>query len=251
MKRNLPYVYRLTNRSTADFYIGYRCANKKPAEEDIGYHYFSSCKSIKHTFTEYDIEIVAEFFDASAAYDFEQELIFENWGNPKLINAHVVKNGKRQFARRGPLSDAHKQKLSQSLKGREFSNRHRENISKSGKGKHTASDELRRIRSVNASNMSEESKLKSKMTKRNKSVEEKLELHNKLSAVHKGREKTLQHREKIANSNRGKIKSDATKNKQSQTIKNKPRLCCPHCNKIGGQSNMKRYHFDNCKMRPA
>jgi hypothetical protein len=29
----------------------------------------------------------------------------------------------------------------------------------------------------------------------------------------------------------------------------KPRqkLTCPHCNKIGGNSNMKRYHFDNCK----
>ena len=25
---------------------------------------------------------------------------------------------------------------------------------------------------------------------------------------------------------------------------------CPHCGKIGGNSGMKRYHFDNCKMKP-
>ena len=25
------------------------------------------------------------------------------------------------------------------------------------------------------------------------------------------------------------------------------RLTCPHCNKNGGASNMKRYHFEHCK----
>jgi hypothetical protein len=25
-------------------------------------------------------------------------------------------------------------------------------------------------------------------------------------------------------------------------------LICPHCNKAGGRSNMKRYHFENCKV---
>ena len=29
--------------------------------------------------------------------------------------------------------------------------------------------------------------------------------------------------------------------------KPKRKVCCPHCNKIGGSSNMKRYHFDNCR----
>ena len=27
-----------------------------------------------------------------------------------------------------------------------------------------------------------------------------------------------------------------------------PKLICPHCNKTGGQSNMKRYHFNKCKV---
>ena len=28
---------------------------------------------------------------------------------------------------------------------------------------------------------------------------------------------------------------------------NKVQLTCPHCGKVGGQINMKRYHFDQCK----
>lgn len=28
---------------------------------------------------------------------------------------------------------------------------------------------------------------------------------------------------------------------------NKVQVTCPHCNKTGGATNMKRYHFDNCK----
>lgn len=30
---------------------------------------------------------------------------------------------------------------------------------------------------------------------------------------------------------------------------NKVQMTCPHCNKTGGATNMKRYHFDNCKKK--
>lgn len=29
--------------------------------------------------------------------------------------------------------------------------------------------------------------------------------------------------------------------------KNMPKVMCPHCSKVGGRNQMKRYHFDNCK----
>ena len=33
-------------------------------------------------------------------------------------------------------------------------------------------------------------------------------------------------------------------------INNKPKdIICPHCNKKGSPSNMKRWHFDNCKFK--
>lgn len=40
--------------------------------------------------------------------------------------------------------------------------------------------------------------------------------------------------------------STETKIKMS---KPKTKVKCPYCNKVGGISQMKRYHFDNCKMK--
>ena len=34
-----------------------------------------------------------------------------------------------------------------------------------------------------------------------------------------------------------------------KTISKNKRIICPHCNKEGGASGMKRYHFDNCKFK--
>lgn len=53
--------------------------------------------------------------------------------------------------------------------------------------------------------------------------------------------------------NRGKIASIETLQKRSDSMKGKNagpqnRVQCPHCNKDGGISLMKRYHLDNCKL---
>lgn len=71
----------------------------------------------------------------------------------------------------------------------------------------------------------------------------------KISKAHKGKVISDSTREKMKN----KIVSDATKAKLSQANlgKNKgiPKklLECPHCNKTGGEPQMKRWHFNNCK----
>ncbi len=80
---------------------------------------------------------------------------------------------------------------------------------------------------------------------------------------------TPEHNKKIGDANRGKKRkplSDEVKLKISQATKGIPRpmseqhkknlkchqnnlikLTCPHCNKMGQLTNMKRWHFDNCK----
>lgn len=47
----------------------------------------------------------------------------------------------------------------------------------------------------------------------------------------------------------GRVHSDDTKNKISNSLKNKKRpiLLCPYCNFSGGTGNMQRWHFENCK----
>lgn len=47
----------------------------------------------------------------------------------------------------------------------------------------------------------------------------------------------------------GKHHTPDARRKMSETKKGvpQPRLMCPHCGTVGGNSNMKRYHFNRCK----
>lgn len=83
-----PYVYLLTHKTSGEFYIGFRCSNDVPSSEDLGFKYFTSSKNVKTKFNEFDYQIVAEFFDADSAYQFEQQMIKENFDNPLILNRH-------------------------------------------------------------------------------------------------------------------------------------------------------------------
>lgn len=88
----LPYVYKLTHKESGKFYFGSRFANKTPSSNDIGTHYFTSSKAIKPIFNEFEIEILAEFFDKVYAHEYEQKLIMENWDNLNLLNKNFIRN---------------------------------------------------------------------------------------------------------------------------------------------------------------
>lgn len=95
----LPYVYMCTHKHTNKFYIGLRYKNKHPSSTDLGNFYFTSSFDIrKDNFKEFDLVIIAEFFEADDAYDFEQQLIGENWDNPLIMNKSWDPcDGKRKF----------------------------------------------------------------------------------------------------------------------------------------------------------
>jgi hypothetical protein len=110
-----PYVYTLTHKVTGEFYIGYRCANKVPALEDLGIKYFSSSESVKLLgFENFNCTIIAELESKNDAIDLESKLISESWGNPLLLNKH---NKGSKFRTIGPRSASLKQKLSNLHKG--------------------------------------------------------------------------------------------------------------------------------------
>lgn len=88
----LPYVYKVVNRITGDYYIGMRSANKVVAELDLGIRYFTSSKKVKENFHLYDPYIIAYFVDWSSAFEFENALIKESWGDPHLINKHYQRD---------------------------------------------------------------------------------------------------------------------------------------------------------------
>lgn len=81
-----PYVYRCEHKETKRFYIGYRTANKLPASDDLGIHYFTSSKEVKKDFHNYIFEILSEYDSALMAFEVEQRLIYECRHNELLIN---------------------------------------------------------------------------------------------------------------------------------------------------------------------
>ena len=93
-----PYVYICVHNVTSKFYIGYREKNVKlNLTSNVDFPlYRTSSKTVRPNFNEYDWYIVAEFNTSEDAYDFEQQLIFENWDNPLLINSNCHYN-KRRF----------------------------------------------------------------------------------------------------------------------------------------------------------
>jgi hypothetical protein len=87
-----------------------------------------------------------------------------------------------------------------------------------------------------------------------------LETRQKMSNAAKGRIFSNETRQKLSNSHKGKNgkagkdnpmfnknHSNEAKIKMSNAAKNRPIIKCPHCEKEGTTSNMKRWHFYNCK----
>jgi len=103
-----PYVYKLTHKITGQFYYGYREANICAAHDDIGVQYFTSSEKIHELgfnkfsdISHFNVEILSEFTEADvininiedtpgdAAWDNEQDLIENSWGDPLLLNGNV------------------------------------------------------------------------------------------------------------------------------------------------------------------
>lgn len=61
-----------------------------------------------------------------------------------------------------------------------------------------------------------------------------------------GRKQSEEEKRKRSESLMGHKHSDETKEKLR---KPKPKITCPHCNKVGGVSSMARWHLDKCKYK--
>ena len=90
-----------THKETGEIYVGYREQNaaKNVLSHIDLFEYRTSSKDVNPIFDQFNWCIVAEFYDGDDAYDFEQQLIFENWQNPLLLN-RVCYYGKVRFKAR-------------------------------------------------------------------------------------------------------------------------------------------------------
>lgn len=183
-----PYVYRVDHPS-GEFYIGYRSANRVPAESDLGHKYKTSSKYLSHPFEEYSITILAEFYLSTGktdAYDFEQALIFEHWGDPRLVNKACHHGNKRRWSTAGKIVSAEtRQKLSEA---------------KVGKPRASASEETKR-------------KVSDAMRGKAPSAEHR----RKLSEAKRGKTHSVETKQKMAEAMRGRKHSAETRQKMSES----------------------------------
>ena len=107
-------------------------------------------------------------------------------------------------------------------------------------GKHHSKQTKEKIgNSLNGRKLSEETKEKMRVPKSD-------DMKRKLSESNKGKKHTKETKNKMSESHKGKQHSEETKEKLrvSQKI-----VICPYCKKEGGERAMKRYHFEECKMK--
>ena len=97
-----PYVYLITFNDTKEYYFGYRERNRVAAKFDIGVVYFTSSRKIQlRGFENTTVEIINEFEGDNAgdsAWYSEQGLIWQNWGDPLMLNGNVrLYSNKKRF----------------------------------------------------------------------------------------------------------------------------------------------------------
>jgi len=232
-EKALPYVYRLDNPITGEFYIGYREANKTPSHIDLP-KYRTSSKIIEPKFEEFNTTIIAEFFLGDDAYDHEQLSIFEEWNNPLLLNENCRYGSIGRFKTPKIRTDIHNIRISKAKRG--FA------IMKDFGGiliKVSVDDP--RITSGELVGHT-----KGKVTMRDVTTGVCLQVFLDDPRIASG---------ELVGANKGKGHPHKSKRTKEHTEKLKKarigiplqKSTCPHCNFTGGGGNMKRYHFDNCK----
>lgn len=106
--------------------------------------------------------------------------------------------------------------------------------------------------------------IRQKISRATAGVPKSTEHREALSNALKGKPKSEEHRRKLSEVNKGKTMSaealqklhntnqdEQVKAQRSNSAKNRPKIQCPHCERMVDTSTSKRWHFDNCKNKGA
>jgi group I intron endonuclease len=237
------YVYRWVNLVNGKMYIGSHSGSKP--------YYKASGVAIKKAFSKHGMEnFRREFLYVGSDYRLEEEkslTLVDAMNNPMYYNmmntAIGVGSGpdNPRYGKPGTRlglthTDETKQKISAIHKGKTISDDMKETLRLAFSGEKnpnygkTMSDEQR-----------------SKISETRKSLGLAAGSNNPMY----GKPRTEDVKEKLREANLGKKASDETRARMSRMRKGKTQqvISCPHCPKTGGNSAMKRYHFDRCKQK--
>lgn len=234
----LPYVYKVTHVKSGAFYIGFRCFNvtkKRLPEDDLLIKYFTSGslkKRIQSNPGRYVGEVLFRFGNKEVVYWYEQLLIKENIRNRLCRNRIFIDpdDNTKTFSMTGKEWSAEsRKKASESKKGIPLSKEHCAKISKANKGK---------VSPNKGNTLTKKQRRHLSLIRKGKPSGRKGNSYGK-KGIPTGR---------VTTGFTGRKHTKASKLKTSATTSNIPKLKvkCPHCDKIGGNGAMQRWHFDNC-----
>lgn len=224
----ISYVYKWTHLPTMRWYIGSR--TKIDCHPDDGY--ICSSKLVRPMVLSAPHEWKREILFTGGSIDvllYETKMLcdLDAKNNPQSFNMH---NGDGQFTTAGVvLSKEWRQKISKSNRNKKRSDKARENY--------------RRANSAKAKDPAYREKLRKPKPKGHS---------EKVSAALKGKKKSIEHCKAMSAAKKGKKTGPCSERRRDairQALKGKhtlPLISCPHCGLLG-RSNMKRWHFDNCK----
>ena len=216
-------IYRFVNQINGKCYVGFTQDIKKRYDNHKAYSKIKDTpfyKAIrKYGWDNFDFEILYQSFDKEHCLN-EMESFFIRENNSYGHTGYNLTFGGEGGSR--PMSEYVKKKVSKRMKGKiSVKDVH-------GNFYQVSRDDPRY--------------LSGELVGVNKGIKPSKETLTKLSEARKGNKNRLgiKHSEEMK-----KIISERT----SKALKGKKKkvVCCPHCGKSGGEGNMKRYHFNNCK----
>lgn len=158
---------------------------------------------------------------------------------------------------RVPASDETRKKLSDAAKRRKgFTEEGRAKVVAANTGKIVSEETKEKLRIARANQVIQQGTTMTDIAreKLSKAAEGRIftdEHKQKLSNAHKGKIFSQETREKMRQSSTGRVKSTATLQKLKDAAAGKPKtqIQCPYCLQTGGLPQMKRWHYDNCKLK--
>ena len=183
-----PYIYKVTNLETGQYYIGSQCIGKI-----VGMNYFTSSTNKEfeddfktHREKKYKIEIIRAFEDPDECVRVENYMISDQMQlkDGLCLNRACCCSGKKVFSRVGiPQSEEAKEKISRAKKGRPARNK----------------------------GIPQSEEAKEKISRAKKGIHPSEETRKKLSEAHKGTHHSEEARQKMSISKKGRLASNRIK----------------------------------------
>lgn len=224
----IAYIYKWTHTPTSKWYIGVR--TKNGCHPDDGY--ICSSKIVKPLIKSAPDEWHREILHTGAPEDMIalESSILTELDAKNNSSSYNLQNGDGKFTTSGlTLPNNWVEKIRKGNSGKARDDVARENYKRANQKKALDPEYLNKLR-------------KPKPPGHGANV----------SAATKGISKTLEHRQALSKAKKGKKTgpcSDVRRESIRQALVGKhtlPLVTCPHCG-LEGRSNMKRWHFDNCK----